>query len=138
MDKQEEKIAYLKSVFQKALGAGKCRTLKEFAELVGINKSGLSSAMNGSERHLTDSLVARVRRWEQYEGLDKEPYIPKPEEPVTPSDFKTTMENLSSVLASQARLLETQARMLELYQQQTAAPHTATAEKIFTTDGRRK
>ena len=55
---------YLQGAYRRAVGAGKCRTLKEFAELIGVDRTGLSSALNGSEKHLTKSLVKKVRAFE--------------------------------------------------------------------------
>lgn len=133
----EEKQEFLRRVFHAAQLRGLCRTQKEFAALVGADKSAISSAMNGNERFLTDSLVFKVRLFADREGLETDGQAPKKRETMEiPVDFKQMLDNMSEVLASQSRLLESQARMLELYQQQTAAPHPATAEKIFTTDGR--
>lgn len=66
---KEEKIAYLQQTFQAALGAGLCRTSKGFAELLDIDKSGLSSAFNGSDRYLTDSLIKKVSKWAEAHGF---------------------------------------------------------------------
>ena len=55
---------YLQGAYRRAVGAGKCRTLKEFSELIGVDRTGLSSALNGSEKHLTKSLVKKVRAFE--------------------------------------------------------------------------
>ena len=65
METKEEMQNYLRQIFRQAVGSGKCDTIKEFAALVGVDRSGLSSAMNGSERHLTDSLVKKVQAFEQ-------------------------------------------------------------------------
>ena len=45
----------------KAMAARFCTNQKEFAEIVGISRSGLSSAMNGDQKNLTDSLVRKIR-----------------------------------------------------------------------------
>lgn len=58
MDKRET----LNDIYRQLAGAGVVTTKKEFAQLLGVNDKGLSSAMNGSERHLTDSLVAKAVR----------------------------------------------------------------------------
>lgn len=84
MDTIEERRFYLNLVFQKALGAGKCRTLTEWAELLGMNRSTLSSAMNGNERNCTDSICRKVERWALREGLDENAPAPKPAKPVEP------------------------------------------------------
>ena len=64
METKEEMQLYLQGAYRRAVGAGKCRTLKEFAELIGVDRTGLSSALNGSEKHLTKSLVKKVRAFE--------------------------------------------------------------------------
>ena len=64
METKEEMQLYLQGAYRRAVGAGKCRTLKEFSELIGVDRTGLSSALNGSEKHLTKSLVKKVRAFE--------------------------------------------------------------------------
>lgn len=64
METKEEMQLYLQGAYRRAVGAGKCRTLKEFAELIGVDRTGLSSALNGSERHLTKSLVKKVQAFD--------------------------------------------------------------------------
>jgi len=119
-----EKQEFLRRTFLAAQVKGLCRTQKGFAEQVGIDASALSSAMNGNPRFLTDSLLMKVRAFAIVNGLESEQQAAKTETIEVPAGFRETLENLSSVLASQARLLESQARMLELYQQHagTALP----------------
>lgn len=59
-----EKTEYVKYVFSQAKEQGKCRTQKEFASLLGFNDKYLSSAINGNPRFLTDSLISRVKAFE--------------------------------------------------------------------------
>ena len=59
MDKKET-INYL---FEQIRSAGYCKTQRDFAALLGINEKGLSSAMNGNEKYLTDSLVRKVTKF---------------------------------------------------------------------------
>lgn len=47
-------------VFDYLVFRGKVKTRQEFAEAVGINKTNLSSAMNGNEKYLSDSLFIKV------------------------------------------------------------------------------
>lgn len=54
--KLEQLIAY----YTDLRVAGKIRNKKEFAELIGVNYTGLTRAMNGDEQYLTDSLLSRV------------------------------------------------------------------------------
>ena len=39
---------------------GRCKSKKEFAEMLGVNYIGLTRAMNGDAQYLTDSLLAKV------------------------------------------------------------------------------
>ena len=59
MDKKET-INYL---FEQIRSSGLARTQRDFAALLGINEKGLSAAMNGNEKYLTDSLVAKVTKF---------------------------------------------------------------------------
>lgn len=54
--KLEQLIAY----YTDLRVAGKIRNKKEFAELIGVNYTGLTRAMNGDEQYLTDSLLSRA------------------------------------------------------------------------------
>lgn len=112
---ENEKQESLRQVFHAAMLKGLCRTQKEFAALIPVDPSALSSAMNGNPRFLTESLLSKVKLFALREGLDST-QKQKTETIEVPAGFRETLENLSSVLASQARLLESQARMLELYQ----------------------
>lgn len=58
-----EKIEQLRFVFEQARAAGLVKTQDDFAAALDINRSGLSAAMNGNERYLTDSLVKKVTRY---------------------------------------------------------------------------
>lgn len=59
MDKKET----LNYLFEQIRSAGFCRTQRDFAALLGINEKGFSAAMNGNEKYLTDSLVAKVTKF---------------------------------------------------------------------------
>lgn len=73
----------LKALYRKAVGAGLCKTQKEWAEMIGIHKSGLSAAMNGDEKFLTDSLMRKVTLWAEAHGLGADAPAPQPA-PVQP------------------------------------------------------
>ena len=107
MDKKD----YLNKVYRLAVLYGMCGSQREFAEILGVNRSGLSSAMNGSPTYLTDSLVAKVARFAKEHGIDEEAKIDdyQPEPPkrqiVIPEDtlelytnLSETCRNLSSIL----------------------------------------
>lgn len=77
----ETKTDYIKRIYNLAALRGLCETRKEFAGLLEVNDKGLSAAMNGNERHLTDSLLKKVRAFAMRNGMDG------PEETVAvPSD----------------------------------------------------
>ena len=66
MDKKET----LNFIFEQVRSAGLARTQRDFAALLGINEKGFSSAMNGNEKYLTDSLIAKVSKFyeENFDG----------------------------------------------------------------------
>ena len=59
MDKKET----LNYLFEQIRNAGLARTQRDFAALLGINEKGFSAAMNGNEKYLTDSLIAKVTKF---------------------------------------------------------------------------
>lgn len=59
MDKKERLIF----IFEQARAAGLARTQKDFADILDINRSSLSAAMNGNETYLTESLVRKVEKF---------------------------------------------------------------------------
>ena len=59
MDKKERLIF----IFEQARAAGFARTQKDFADILDINRSSLSAAMNGNETYLTESLVRKVEKF---------------------------------------------------------------------------
>jgi len=66
----DNKTDYILRIYNIAALRGLCKTKKEFAALLGVNDKGLSSAMNGSERNLTESLLAKVERFAKDNSLD--------------------------------------------------------------------
>ena len=69
-----DRITALNQCYQKALSTGKVHNKKEFAELVGISRTSMSSAFNGDERYLTDSLISKVSGY--IEKLELETMFP--------------------------------------------------------------
>lgn len=94
MKTKEEKLAYLDRIFRASVNAGMCRTMKEFAALLNVDKSGLSSAMNGSERHLTDSLIRKVENYASLNRLEAEAVQDQPEVKAQPSGIYIPQETL--------------------------------------------
>lgn len=116
----EDKKEYLNRIYHQAVIAGLCSNKKEFAEIMEVNKSGLSSAMNGNEKNLTDRLVRKVRKFAVAHGLEDgagtKP-APAQEQPAAPTqgrgfyvpeEFRQTMENMSETIRIQAQLLAQQ------------------------------
>lgn len=68
----ENEREYLVRVYNTAVLRGLCRTQKEFAQLLGVDKSGLSMAMNGSEKYLTNRLIGKVKLFASSNGIDGE------------------------------------------------------------------
>ena len=59
MDRKET----LNYLFEQIRNAGLARTQRDFASTLGINEKGFSAAMNGNEKYLTDSLIAKVTKF---------------------------------------------------------------------------
>lgn len=58
---KSEKLQVLMSIYEDLVAAGKVKTKGEMAELLGVSRSTLSSAMNGHEDQLTDSLILKAK-----------------------------------------------------------------------------
>lgn len=101
----EEKQEYIRKVFDLARTAGMCRTQKEFAKLLGIDPTGLSLAMNGHARALTDSLVGKIRAFSVEHGLETGKPAPKPGGVYLPPETLNLFTNLSETIRLQAELL---------------------------------
>ena len=122
-----EKKDYIQSIYHKALGAGLCSTQKEWAALLDVDRSGLSSAMNGSEKALTDSLVTKVKFWAQANGLGS----PQPErgtDIVIPAETATFYLNLSESLRNMSETVRMQQELIR--QLQDGAHITPEKKKI--------
>lgn len=57
---QKEKLSILNDAYAVSIERGRVKNRKEFADLIGVHRTTLSSAFNGDEKYLTDSLIARV------------------------------------------------------------------------------
>lgn len=113
---QEEKLSYVQKIFQAGLGAGVFRTVKQWAELLEVDKSGLSSALNGSERNLTDSLVRKIERWAkdylpEVDNSKTRFVLTNPKEQVSargislPEETRAMYENMSETIKIQAQII---------------------------------
>lgn len=50
-------------IFGQAKAAGLAKTQKDFASLLDINRAGLSAAMNGDEKYLTENLLKKAEKF---------------------------------------------------------------------------
>lgn len=53
---------YLTAAYDAARQSGLAHSVTDFANLIGVDRSTMSSALNGSERNATDKLVQRVEK----------------------------------------------------------------------------
>ena len=68
----DEKKQYIVDSFSTLRSQGVVKTQGEFASLLGIAERSLSSAKNGKEGYLTDSLMSRIKAvMEQYQEKEK-------------------------------------------------------------------
>lgn len=68
----DEKKQYIVDSFNTLRTQGVVKTQGEFATLLGIAERSLSSAKNGKDGYLTDSLMNRIKSlMEQYQGSEK-------------------------------------------------------------------
>lgn len=83
-----EKKETLNYIFEQVRAAGLAKTQKDFAELLGINRNGLSAALNGDEKYLTDSLVNKAIRFfeENIKKNEDGSIYPKASLPVIPTE----------------------------------------------------
>ena len=66
----EERLERLRKAYSDARAHGLAHSQREFAALLGMNATTISSAMNGHPRILTDSLVLKAENFVQ--GLEEE------------------------------------------------------------------
>lgn len=117
---KEEKMIYLRGVYQNARSAGLCHTQKEWADLLGIDRTGLSSAMNGNEKALTDSLVHKVEMWAKLNGVASSPQRqPQGQDIVIPAATATFYENLSETLRNMSLTVRMQQELISQLQSTT-------------------
>lgn len=59
----------INDAFRRLQEAGRCKSKKDFADLLGVNYNGLTRAMNGDAQYLTDSLLSKVAAMEAAEDV---------------------------------------------------------------------
>ena len=57
---QKEKLKVLNDAYALCIERGREKNRKEFADLLGVHRTTLSSAFNGDEKYLTDKLISRA------------------------------------------------------------------------------
>jgi SOS-response transcriptional repressor LexA len=82
MDTQE----LINQVFEQARMARLVKTRADFADLLDINRSSLSAAMNGNEKYLTDSLEKKVRKFHETHLSEDGDALKKGTLPVIPTE----------------------------------------------------
>ena len=58
----KDKQQAFRDVYEELRSAGKVRTQREFADLMGVSRNAVSLAMNGREKYLTPSLMTKAFR----------------------------------------------------------------------------
>lgn len=77
---------FINQVFEQTRAAGIVKTRSDFADLLGINRSSLSAAMNGNEKYLTDSLEKKIKAFYDDRFADNGDAITKGTLPVIPTE----------------------------------------------------
>jgi len=80
MKTDEEKKAYIKRVYGLAVAKGLCKSMTEFAKLVGSSQSTLSSALGTRPENLTQKLIGRVVLFASENNLESDETQPQAEE----------------------------------------------------------
>lgn len=104
----EEKKEYINRVFRDAIAAGLCRKQKEFAELLGLDPSTMSSVLNGKEKYLTDSVIRRIQAWEKQvlePRRGSQPYQQQRPDIVIPAATADMYNNMSETIRIQAEII---------------------------------
>ena len=129
----ELKDNYILNLYNEARVLGLCKTQKEFADLLGMNPSTLSNAIQGKDGYLTDSILRRIQAWENQVLEPKRSGRPKePERPdiIIPAATADLYNNMSETIRIQAELIA------RLQTGMAAAMPGAYAPKNFQTDGK--
>ena len=105
----EEKKEYINRIFNLACAKGVCRTRQDFAALLEIHYTTISSAMSGNGRFLTDSLIYKVQKLSrryQLDGEEADPQFPPTSGGVwLPAETAQLYNNMSETIRIQAEML---------------------------------
>ena len=102
-----EKQDYISRVFLTAKMQGLCSTQAEFAALLDVDRSTLSTAMNGK---MTDRFFRRIERFAEEHGLVDHP---TEERPAAAKETSNTEDWKQQLIESQQRTIESQQRTIE-------------------------
>ena len=82
MDKRQR----LNSIFEQTRLAGMAKTQGDFAALLGVNRAGLSAALNGDDKYLTDNLMTKAEKLYDANFAEDGQMMPKGTLPVIPTE----------------------------------------------------
>lgn len=108
-----EMQAYIKRIYGSAYSVGLVHSVTEMAKALEIDKSGLSSALNGNEKYITNSLVKKVKNWAILNGLEEGELSPSAK-PMNmgsgyfmPHEAQAMFDNMAETIRLQAQMLAT-------------------------------
>lgn len=105
----ETKKDYINRIYNLARMRGLCKTQSEFSELLAMNPSTISKALQGDEKYLTNNLVRRLQIWAKQAGIEAgapEPAAPAPQpDIIIPAATATLYNNMSETIRIQAELI---------------------------------
>lgn len=103
----KEKQDFMVQTYEEARRRGLARNQKEFAALLDLNQSTISSAINGVEKALTDRLVRRVKKWAEI-AFHEEPQPQSSQQRpdiVIPAATADLYNNMSETIRLQAEII---------------------------------
>lgn len=110
------KSDFVNRIYSLARAKGLCKTQNEFAELLGMNKSTISSAINGGERSLTDNLIKRITIWAKQVGIEDDS-LHAPAEDAANSATAKLYENLSESVRQMSETIRIQSETIKMQQE---------------------
>jgi len=113
----QERQKILLEIYGKALEAGLCHNKKQFAELLGIDRTSLYSAINGEPKSCTESLVNKVEMWAKANLAAPQLSNADPsQEIVIPAATAVFYHNLSEALKNMSQTLKMQQELINQLQ----------------------
>ena len=103
MEKSENRLV---QIFEELRGLNLVRTQKEMAEMMEVDRSTLSSAMNGNTRTYTTSLVVRAEQLRaRLLSGDPAPAPPRKVEELSPSEMLRIIGGQADTIRSQQEVI---------------------------------